>query len=149
QARCVYVARNISSKVRVKDRAAILDDFKAVHQAKDRKESVKALENMQNNREKPYPRAIHSMINNDLILTFYNFPTSIRRCIYTTNLIEAFNKEINLYDKRKEQFPNEEYLELLLVTRFLDYNHKFSMRCHRGFEKAKAELIQMFEALED
>lgn len=46
---CVHVDRNISSKVRVKDRAAILDDFKAVYQAKDRGQAVKALENMHNN----------------------------------------------------------------------------------------------------
>ena len=50
--------------------------------------------------------------------------------------------------KRKEQFPNEESLERFLVTRFLEYNHKFSLRCHRGFEKAKSELIQMFETIE-
>uniref|UniRef100_UPI0038CC0F80 transposase n=1 Tax=Aliibacillus thermotolerans TaxID=1834418 RepID=UPI0038CC0F80 len=43
---CVHVARNISSKVRVKDRAAILDDFKAVYQAKDREEALEALEQM-------------------------------------------------------------------------------------------------------
>src|SRR5699024_3398963 len=88
-------------------------------------------------------------MNNEQILTFYDFPASIRRSIYSTNLIEAFNKEIKRYVKRKEQFPNEESLERFLVTRFLDYNHKFSMRCHRGFEKAKSELIQKIEALDN
>lgn len=104
---------------------------------------------MQSKWEKPYPRVIESVMNNEQILTFYDFPASIRRSIYSTNLIEAFNKEIKRYVKRKEQFPNEESLERFLVTWFLDYNHKFGMRCHRGFEKAKSELIQMFEALED
>ncbi|PAC34389.1 IS256 family transposase [Caldifermentibacillus hisashii] len=146
---CVHVARNISSKVRVKDRAAILDDFKAVYQAKDREEALEALERMQSKWEKSYPRVIESVMNNEQILTFYDFPASIRRSIYSTNLIEAFNKEIKRYVKRKEQFPNEESLDRFLVIRFLDYNHKFGMRCHRGFEKAKSELIQMFEALED
>src|SRR5699024_12316050 len=84
---CVYVARNISSKVRVKDRAAILDDFKAVHQAKDRKESVKALENMQNNREKTYPRVIDSVLNKEHIITFYDFLVSIRRRYFSTKYI--------------------------------------------------------------
>ncbi|SFP75693.1 hypothetical protein SAMN05421839_1942, partial [Halolactibacillus halophilus] len=27
----------------------------------------------------------------------------------------------------------------------LDYNQKFAMRCHRGFKKAKPEIIEMFE----
>ncbi|NUN88173.1 transposase, partial [Coprococcus comes] len=146
---CVHVSRNISSKVRVKDRAAILDDFKAVYQAKDREEAVNALEHFERKWEKTYPRVIEAVVNNDQMLTFYDFPESIRQSIYSTNLIEAFNKEIKRYVKRKEQFPNEDALERFLVTRFLDYNHKFSMRCHRGFGKAKSELIRMFETLED
>src|SRR5699024_5464289 len=127
-------------------------DFKAVYQAKNREEAIEALEQMQSKWEKPYPRVIESVMNNEQIcdvwklenhktlrsvrviesvmnneqiLTFYDFPASIRRSIYSTNLIEAFNKEIKRYVKRKEQFPNEESLERFLVTRFLDYNHKF------------------------
>jgi|SRR5690625_118423 len=59
--------------------------------------------------------------------------------------IEAFNKEIKRYTKRKEQFTNQDALERFLVTRFLDYNYKFSKRCHHGFEQAKPELFHMFE----
>src|SRR5699024_11704866 len=101
------------------------------------------------NWHKSYLRVINSVMNNEQLLMFYDFPAFIRRSIYSTNLIESFNKEIKRYVKRKEQFPNEDSLERFLVSQFLDYNHKFSMRCHRGFEKAKSELIQMFEALED
>ena len=79
---CVHAARNISSKVRVKDRAAILDDFKAVYQAKDREEALEALEQMQSKWEKPYPRVIESVMNNKRILTFFDFPASIRSSIY-------------------------------------------------------------------
>lgn len=90
---------------------------------------------------------IDTVISNDQLLTFYDFPASIRRSIYSTNLIEAFNKEIKRYVKRKEQFPNEEALERFLVTQFLDYNQKFGIRCHRGFDQAKSELLHMFENL--
>lgn len=31
---------------------------------------------------------------------------------------------------------------------FLEYNQKFSMRCHRGFDQARSELIEMFDKLE-
>src|SRR5690625_5396655 len=91
---CVHVARNISSKVRVKDCAAILDDFKAVYQAKDREEALEALEQMQSKWEKSYPRVIESVMNNERIGTFYDFPASIRRSSYSTTVSEAFNKEI-------------------------------------------------------
>ncbi|WP_077701822.1 IS256 family transposase [Virgibacillus dokdonensis] len=146
---CVHVARNIAKKVRVKDRAEILSDFKTVYHAIDKKEALQALEQFQSKWEKTYPRVIDAVVKNEQLLTFYEFPASIRRSIYSTNLIEAFNKEIKRYVKRKEQFPNKEALERFLVTRFLEYNHKFSMRCHRGFDQAKSELVALFESLEN
>jgi len=145
---CVHVARNIANKVRVKDRATILDDFKAVYDAENKQEALNALDQFQNRWQKRYPRVIDAVMSQDHLLTFYEFPAAIRPSIYTTNLIEAFNKEIKRYVKRKEQFPNEDALERFLVSQFLDYNHKFNMRCHRGFGKAKPELIHMFEELE-
>src|SRR5699024_4478717 len=145
---CVHISRNIVSKVRVKDHAAILDEFKSVYQANDRKEAMNALEQFKSNCHKSYPRVVNSVMNNEQLLTFYDFPVSIRRSIYSTNLIEAFNKKIKRYVKRKEQFPNEESLERFLVSQFWDYNHKFGLRCHRGFDKAKSEILQVFESIE-
>lgn len=145
---CVHVSRNIANKVRVKDRATILDDFKDVYQAEDKQEALNALDQFQSKWYKTYPRVVNAVMDQDPLLTFYDFPASIRSSIYTTNLIEAFNKEIKRYTKRKEQFPNEDALERFLVSQFLEYNHKFSVRCHRGFGQAKPELLQMFDALE-
>lgn len=146
---CVHISCNIGSKVRVKYRAAILlDEFKSGYQANDRREAVNALEQFKSNWHKSYPRVIHSVMNNEQFLTFYDFPASIRRSIYSMNPIEAFNKEIKRYVKREEQFPNEDSLERFLVSQFLNYNHKFALRCHRGFDKAKSEILQMFKSIE-
>src|SRR5699024_9281516 len=106
------------------------------------------IEKIKKNKRKYYQLVIDSMMNNEQILTFYDFPASIRRSIYSTNVIESFNKEIKRYVKRKEQFPNEDSLERFLVSQFLDYNHKFGLRCHRGFDKAKLEILQMLESIE-
>ncbi|GEK35501.1 hypothetical protein KSI01_30340 [Kurthia sibirica] len=73
----------------------------------------------------------------------------IWRSIYSTNLIESFNKQIKKYTKRKEQFPNEESLERFLVSQFQDYNQRFLTRCHIGFNQARAELAEMFEVNKD
>ncbi len=75
-------------------------------------------------------------MDNPYILTFYSSPLSIWRSIYSTNLIESFNKQIKKYSKRKEQFPNEESLERILVSQFEIYNQKFSTRCHLGCDQA-------------
>lgn len=144
---CVHVARNIANKVRVNDRADILDDFKKVYQADSLEDAKKALESFRESWQNIYPKVVKKITNNDKILTFYKFPKSIWRSIYSTNLIESFNKQIKRHVKRKEQFPNEDSLRRFLVSQFNGYNHKFSMRCHRGFEAAKAELIKMFEEI--
>src|SRR5699024_7280030 len=64
---------------------------------------------------KVYPRAVDAVMKQDSLFTFYDFPASIRPSIYSTNLIEGFNKEIKRYNKRKEQFSNENVLERFLV----------------------------------
>ncbi|EOI44711.1 transposase [Enterococcus faecium EnGen0315] len=83
------------------------------------------------------------MENQDL-LTFYDFPPSIRRTIYSTNLIESFNKQIKRYSRRKEQFQNEESLERFLVSIFDTYNQKFLNRSHKGFQQVTDTLVSMF-----
>ncbi|MBA1433980.1 hypothetical protein EQ827_01800 [Lactobacillus bombi] len=47
---------------------------------------------------------------------------------YSSNLSETFNKKLKQQTKRREQFPNEESLERVLVTVILDYNNRYSLR---------------------
>jgi hypothetical protein len=82
-----------------------------------------------------------SIIENQDLLTFYEFPPSIRRTIYSTNLIESFNKQIKKYSRRKEQFQNEESLERFLVSIFDTYNQKFLNRSHKGFQQVTDTLL--------
>jgi putative transposase len=144
----VHVARNLSHKVRVEDRSEICDDFKTVYRADSQEGGQEALDDFCKKWKKAYPKLTKSLAENPYLLTFYRFPQSIWRSIYSTNLIESFNKQIKKYTKRKEQFPNEEALERFLVSQFEDYNHRFATRCHIGFDKARAELAAMFETKE-
>ncbi|WHI60799.1 IS256 family transposase [Mammaliicoccus lentus] len=144
----VHVARNLSHKVRVEDQSEVCDDFKTVYRADSQEGGQEALDAFCEKWQKAYPKLTKSLAENPYLLTFYRFPQSIWRSIYSTNLIESFNKQIKKYTKRKEQFPNEEALERFLVSQFEDYNHRFATRCHIGFDKARAELAAMFETKE-
>ncbi|WBY90490.1 IS256 family transposase [Enterococcus faecium] len=117
---CVHVSRNIAHKVRVRDRKEICEDFKLVYQANSKEEALDHIDFMTRKWKKQYPRVVNLLLN-PALLTFYNFPHTIRRTIYSTNLIEGFNKQLKRYTRRKEQFPNEESLERFLVSQF---NHK-------------------------
>ncbi|WP_277680298.1 IS256 family transposase [Gracilibacillus dipsosauri] len=143
----VHVGRNIAHKVRVEDRQEICEDFKTVHQATDAETAKQALGAFCDKWGKSYKKVTQSLLENPYLLTFYQFPKDIWRSIYSTNLIESFNKQIKKHTKRKEQFPNEESLERFLVTQFEDYNERFATRCHIGFNKARAALEEMFENL--
>jgi transposase-like protein len=94
---CVHVSRNIAHKVRINDRKEICDDFKTVYQADSKEEAINQINFMTEKWKKQYPKVIRLLMN-PAILTFYNFPSSIRRTIYSTNLIEGFNKQRRLYN---------------------------------------------------
>uniref|UniRef100_UPI0003B3C6F8 transposase n=5 Tax=Marinococcus halotolerans TaxID=301092 RepID=UPI0003B3C6F8 len=92
-----------------------------------------------------YPSIRRVLDEHPTLLTFYDFPSAIWRSLYSTNLIESFNKQLKKYVKRKEQFPNEASIERFLVSRFDAYNQKFSTRCHLGFAQAQHQLEEMFQ----
>ena len=140
---CVHISRNIAHKVRVSDRQEICSDFKLVYQASSKEEANNQIRFMIDKWKKQYPRVV-KLLMNPAILTFYNFPPSIRRTVYSTNLIEGFNKQLKKYTKRKEQFPNEESLERFLVSQFNNYNQKFLCRVHKGFKEIHDTLESMF-----
>ncbi|WP_262369358.1 IS30 family transposase, partial [Enterococcus faecium] len=64
----------------------ICDDFKAVYQANSKEEANTFLSGMIEKWKKNYPKVTQSLIENQDLLTFYDFPPSIRRTIYSTNL---------------------------------------------------------------
>lgn len=140
----VHVSRNIASKVRVSDRKEVCNDFKVVYNSEDESTANQAVLGFINKWEKKYPKMVEPLKQHQHLTTFYQFPKSIWRSIYSTNLIEGFNKQLKRFTSKKEQFPNEESLERFLVIRFEEYNHKFSSRCHRGFDEAAHELVEMF-----
>ena len=140
---CVHVSRNISHKVRVDDRKEVCDDFKMVYQASSKEVALEARGAFAEKWKTSYPKVVESILSNDHLLTFYDFPLAIRKSIYSTNLIESFNKQIKKYSHRKEQFQNEESMERFLVSSFDTHNQKFLGRSHKGFQQAEGELEQM------
>lgn len=144
---CIHVSRNICHKVRVADRKEILEDFKGFYQADSLEGALKAQTEFEKKWQEAYPKVVKSILENDFLLTFYAFPKAIWKSIYSTNLIESFNKQIKKYSHRKEQFQNEASMERFLVSSFDSYNQKNLNRSHRGFKQAEGELLQLLEEI--
>lgn len=145
QACWTHLARNVMKHIRKKDMAKVMQDFTAIHEANNKEEAIKLLYEFISKYEKMYPRAMIVLEDFSSFFTYYDFPNSIKRTIYTTNLIENLNKNLKRGIKRKEQFPNEEALDRYAGTFFENYNCKYSDRYHIGFKEAKSELLNMFQ----
>lgn len=124
----------MAHKVRVTDRLEICNDFKTVYRAENEEQGKAALQQFCTKWKSSYPKVVKSLEENPYIFTFYSFSAPIWKRIYSTNLIESFNKQIKKYTKRKEQLPHEEALEKFLVAQFEGYNQRFATRCHTGFD---------------
>lgn len=132
--RClVHISRNIAAKVRVTDRKEILDDFKEVYNASKLEEALSNLETFTSKWKRKYPRVIDILDKNTHLLTYFDYPKEVRHSIYSTNLIEGFNKQLKKKFKLKEQFSTETSMEKYLVSQFNQYNEKFMNRIHKGF----------------
>lgn len=140
-----HVARNVMKHVRAKDKSKVMDDLKPVYKAETIEKAKEFLDSFMKKYAVVYPKAVKVLKDNDSLFTFYEFPTQIKASIYTTNLIEGFNKNLKRGTKRKEQFPNEDSLERYVCSFCSDYNNRFSTRIHKGFAQASAELNELFD----
>lgn len=132
--RCIlHVERNISAKTRVSDRKEVLDDFKRIAHCSSRKEAEQVLDNFCTKWQNKYKNIVEMIRGNRNLLTFYDFPKDIWSSIYTTNMIESYNKQLKRKFKLKEQFPTETSEEKYLVSRFEEYNRINLNRIHKGF----------------
>lgn len=144
QACWTHIARNVQKRVRAKDKKEVANDLRCIHQANKRE---KALENYDHFCKKwsyRYPKVADLLEKHDNLFSFFDFPESIQKSLYTNNIIENFNKRIKKQVKVKEQFPNEGSFERCACTIILDYNERFGSRVHKGFGKVQAELRDMF-----
>jgi len=141
----VHVGRNIFNKVRVNDRQEVADHFKTIYSQPTREAGEKALNDFITRWKPIYPKAVKPLEDNEHLLTFYDFPSKMRKTIYSTNLIEGLNHHLKRYTKRKEQFPNEESLERFLVSRLNEYNHTHLSKCHQGLKQCLNDIKDMFE----
>ena len=81
------------------------------------------------------------------LFTFYDFLEAIRSTIYTTNVIESFNKQLKRQIDKKEQSPNENALDRFVMTQVATYNDQNVSRIRRtrtGFTSCKDTLDSMF-----
>lgn len=145
--RClIHIMRNISQKVRVTDRAEILNAFKQVHKQTNQKEAETVLHAFYEAYGSKYSRMIKDLrkLEEDM-LVFYQYPKQIHPSIYSTNMIESINRMIKRKINPKSEFPSEESLDNFLGSQVIDYNDRNANRVHKGFGQVADTLESYFD----
>lgn len=128
--RCVvHQLRNCFKLIPWKDRRAVANDMKPIYNATTREAAELALDKFEEQWGKRYPKVINSWRDNWVELsTYYDLPTELRKLIYTTNAIEAYNRGLRKYTKARCIFPNQLGLEKALYLAMKNITKKWTGR---------------------
>lgn len=141
----VHQIRNSLKYVSYKDRKALSADLKPIYTAVNEEQAQLALETFEEKWSQQYPYIAKSWYNNwDNLVIFLEYPSEIRKVIYTTNAIESLNSQFRKVTKNKRVFPNDESVfKTLFLT--IDYiTRKWTMPI-RDWNAAIAHFMIKFE----
>lgn len=105
----VHMVRSSVRFVPWKDRKAVCADLRAIYGAIDEEAALEALDAFDSKWGKRYPMVVKSWRERWAELSpFLAFPAELRKAIYTTNAIEALNRQVRKVIKTKGAFPTED-----------------------------------------
>jgi putative transposase len=111
----VHQVRSSLRFVPYKDKKKVAQDLKKIYTAVDRDHAERELEAFAETWDQRYPMISASWIDHwERIVPFLAFPPDLRRAVYTTNTIEALNRQIRKIIKTRGSFPTEDSARKLL-----------------------------------
>ena len=127
--RCmVHLVRNSTKYIPTKHRKEFCADLKAIYGAVSISEAENALTILNEKWKKQYPSAVRVWNDNFIyVQRIFEYPSEIRKMIYTTNAIESFNSALRKVTDRKAAFPNEMAVMKILYLRTQDVVKKWTM----------------------
>lgn len=140
--------RNTLPKLRIQDKAEVMNDLKTVYNAEDADQAIAAFQVVKGKWGKKYPKELKSWEDNlPTLLTFYNYPAMIKEAIYTSNPIERMIKEFRKRIRPMNSLTSVEAAEKIVYLTIMDYNEKWSTCTIRGFAdtQTKKKLMKMFK----
>ena len=127
----VHQIRNSIRYVSYKDTKKVLASLKPIYTAPSETAALAALEEFEVLWGSKYPLVVNSWRQNWAELsTFFKYPPEIRKIIYTTNLIESYNRQLRKVTKGKSIFPNDESLQKMLYLATMDVLRRWTGRIH-------------------
>ena len=143
--RCViHMLRNSFKYVNYRNLKKISSDFKAVYNAPNETAVWSELEAVKEKWGKKYPYVISNWENSrEDVSPFFQFSDNIRHIMYTTNIIEALNRQYRKVTKTKSVFQNDQSLEKMLYLASEIITKKWTQR-YRGWDQVLNQLIVLY-----
>ncbi len=131
-----------------KDRKAVAKDLKSVYAAHNEEDAQIALTEFNDIWGKKYPNITTSWITHwNELATFFKYPDSVRKLIYTTNPIESLNASIKRKTKSKGSFPTIESAFKLLYLATQEVQEKWKANSLRNWPEIYPQLSIFFSEI--
>ena len=141
----VHQIRNSIKYIASKDKKAFMKDLKEVYKATTEELALVQLDNLKEKWGSNYGMVIDSWYNNwNNLDTFFKFSPQIRKLIYTTNVLEGFNRQVRKFTKVRTIFPTDESLNKYVYLATMEIMEKWTQPIH-NWGTTLAELSLYFE----
>jgi putative transposase len=129
----IHQIRNSTRYVSYKDLKKVTSDLKPIYKATTEELARLELDRFEETWGAKYPLIIRSWRANwDELATFFKYPPELRKLIYTTNMIESYNRQLRKVTKGKSIFPSDEALIKMLDLVTMDVTRKWTGRVQNG-----------------
>jgi transposase-like protein len=140
----VHQIRNSLKHVSYKELKAVAAALKPIYTAVNESAAALAMDAFEEQWGKKYPYAVKSWRTNWTELTaFFQYPEELRKVIYTTNIIESYNRQLRKVTKGKSIFPNDESLLKMLYLSTMDVMEKWTGKV-KGWRQIALQLAIHF-----
>ena len=141
----VHQIRNSIKYIASKDKKAFMKDLKEVYKAPTEDLALAQLDSLKEKWGSNYGMVIDSWYNNwNNLDTFFKFSPQIRKLIYTTNVLEGFNRQVRKFTKVRTIFPTDESLNKCVYLATMEIMEKWTQPIH-NWGTTLAELSLYFE----
>lgn len=124
----VHQIRNSIKYIASKDQRTFMNELKPVYRAVSEPQALDEMAKLKAKWEKKYPMVIGSWERNwPKLSTYFKYPASIRRLIYTTNTIEGYHRQIRKVTKNKGVFTSDMALLKLIYLATDRISQKWTM----------------------
>jgi transposase-like protein len=146
----VHMVRNSLKYVTWKDYKAVTVDLKQIYKAATEEDALLALEAFASKWDDKYPQISKSWRSHwENLNTFFDYPTDIRKAIYTTNAIESLNSVIRKAIKKRKLFPSDDAAKKVVYLAIMAASKKWTMPIHNWKMAMNRFIIQFEDRLTD